>query len=262
MDPLQRPLSLRGAATGPLARDGGRVGVALFHGFTSGPLSVTPWAKALAAAGADVEVPLLPGHGTRWEDLVEVPAVRWREESRRTVDALFEDHGTVFAAGLSMGGTLALDVAAHRPVAGTVVVNPGLRFASPVAPFAGVLKHLVRSVAPIANDTVDPEADERAYPRTPVAAVEQLGLLQSAVRRQLSGIQAPVLAFRSTTDHVVPHSSITALARGLAPRLLTLRPLYNSFHVATLDRDAPVIHDESVDFMRRTLDPTPGDPHD
>lgn len=258
MDPQQRPLSLSGASDGPLASGRSRAAVALFHGFTSGPLSVTPWAKALAAAGADVDVPLLPGHGTRWEDLEHITASQWREAARRTVDALLSTHEHVFVAGLSMGGALALDAAAHRGVAGAVVVNPGLRFASPVAPLAGCLKHAVRTVSPIANDSVCPDADERAYPRTPVAGVQQVGRLQAAARRGLGHITAPVLAFRSTTDHVVPRSSITALSRGLAPGLLTLRPLYNSYHVATLDRDAPIIHAESIGFLAGLLDSAPG----
>lgn len=255
MDPQQRPLSLSGAPDGPLARGRGRgrAGVALFHGFTSGPVSVAPWAQALAAAGADVEVPLLPGHGTRWEDLEGVSAGQWREAARETVDALLSTHEHVVVAGLSMGGALALDAAARRPVTGAVVVNPGLRFASPAAPLAGWLKYVVRTVAPIANDTVSPEADEHAYPRTPVAGVQQVGRVQAAVRRGLPRITAPVLAFRSTTDHVVPASSITALARGLAPDLLTLRPLHHSYHVATLDRDAPIIHAESIGFLTGLL---------
>ncbi|HRO29405.1 MULTISPECIES: carboxylesterase [Micrococcaceae] len=247
----QRALSLHGADDGPLAASAGSgsTGVALFHGFTSGPVSVTGWARALASAGASVEVPLLPGHGTRWQDLRVVTAEEWRATARDTVDRLFARHDRVVVAGLSMGGALALDAAAHRSVSGVVVVNPGLRFASPAAPLARVLKYAVRSVAPIANDAARPGVDEQAYPRTPVAAVQQVGALQAAARAGLPAITAPVLAFRSTTDRVVPHSSMAALARGLAPGLLTVRPLYNSFHVATLDWDAGVIEDESVRFI-------------
>ena len=250
MHDSQQPLSLPGsscAATpeAPLAS----MAIALFHGFTSGPHSVTPWAHALAAAGARVEVPLLPGHGTRWEDLESVSAEDLRAAARDTVDALLSEHQEVAVAGLSMGGALALDAAAHRAVAAAVVVNPALRFASPLAPLAPLLRHAVRSVAPIADDTVRPDAQEHAYPRTPVAGVAQLGRLQATVRRGLSQIQAPVLAFASRTDHVVPARSLTALGHGLRPGLLTLRPLYNSFHVATLDWDAPLIHRESVQFL-------------
>jgi carboxylesterase len=253
MVPQQQPLSLCGIPEGPLAASGpsgsASTAVALFHGFTSGPLSVADWAHALAAAGADVEVPLLPGHGTRWEDLERVTAAEWRAVARQTVDGLLATHDRVFVAGLSMGGALALDAAAHRSVEGVVVVNPGLRFASPAAPLAGILKYAKRTVAPVANDARRPDVDEQAYLRTPVAGVQQVGVLQSAARAGLPRIDAPVLAFHSTVDHVVPHSSLGALARGLLPGLLTVRTLYNSYHVATLDWDAGIINDESIRFM-------------
>lgn len=254
MDPLQRPMTLGGAPDGVLARGPGSTAVALFHGFTSGPYSVAPWAKALAQAGADVEVPLLAGHGTRWEDLERVSAADWRATVRVTVDDLLATHEHVFVAGLSMGGALALDAAAHRPVAGAVVVNPALRFASAAAPLAGLLRLAARTVAPIANDTLRPDVDERAYPRTPLAGVRQIGAVQTAARRALPDVDAPVLAFRSTTDHVVPHSSMTALDRGLGPGLLTVRPLYNSYHLATLDWDAGLIHDESIASLSATVE--------
>ncbi|MFC7402140.1 alpha/beta hydrolase [Citricoccus sp. GCM10030269] len=259
MQSQQRPLSLSGAPDGPLVRGSGeaqydRPAVALLHGFTSGPLSLAEWATALAAAGADVEVPLLPGHGTRWHDLETVTAADWRSAVRETVDGLLASHQQVFVAGLSMGGALALDAAAHRRVAGVVLVNPALRFASPVAPLAWLLKHAVRSVAPIANDIVRPGGDEMAYPRTSVAGVQQVGTVQSAARAGLARIDAPVLAFHSTTDHVVPRSSMASLGRGLRPGLLSVRPLYNSYHVATLDWDAELIHRESVRFMAETTE--------
>ncbi|GAA1122434.1 alpha/beta hydrolase [Citricoccus alkalitolerans] len=254
MDSLQRPMTLSGAPDGVLARGPGSTAVALFHGFTSGPFSIAPWATALAQAGAAVEVPLLAGHGTRWEDLEQFTAADWRSIARQTVDDLLATHEHVFVAGLSMGGALALDAAAHRPVAGTMVVNPALRFASAAAPLAGLLRHAVRTVAPIANDTMRPGVDERAYTRTPLAGVRQVGAVQKAARLALPDIDSPVLAFRSTADHVVPHSSMTVLGRRLAPGLLTVRPLYNSYHVATLDWDAGLIHDESIAFMSATVD--------
>ena len=50
-------------------RRSGEAGVLVCHGFTGSPQSVRPWADHLAAQGLTVSLPLLPGHGTRWEDL-------------------------------------------------------------------------------------------------------------------------------------------------------------------------------------------------
>ena len=251
--PRERDAALRRAGSSPDA-------VLLIHGFTSGPRSVLPWAEALSDAGFPVSVPLLPGHGTRWEDLSRTPRAAWIAAVEREFDALQATHRRVFACGLSMGGTLALRLAAARGVAGVVVANPALTFANPAARFAGLLHRVRPTVPAIANDIALPGQDEGAYALTPVAAVRQLGLLMAETRVLLPRVDAPVLAYRSAVDHVVPESSIAALRAGLdgaprqgAPRQkrpLQVRPLPNSYHVATLDHDAATLFSGTIEFIR------------
>ena len=52
----------------PELTGGRRIGVLLSHGLTGNPVSMNPWGSYLAEQGYAVEVPLLPGHGTTWED--------------------------------------------------------------------------------------------------------------------------------------------------------------------------------------------------
>lgn len=238
--PEHRPFRLPAAAG---AADD--VAVVLLHGFTSGPASVRAWAEGLAAAGAHVRVPLLPGHGTHWRDLAATRADEIRAAVRAELDDALARHRRVVVGGLSMGGALALDAAAHRPVAAVLVVNPALRFGRPAALAAPVLRHAVPSVAAIAGDIADPDAREVAYDRTPVAGVAELGRIQRAARRGLGRITAPVTVFRSAVDAVVPASSHRTLLRGLRAAPVHVVPLPRSRHVATLDHDLPLIVDES-----------------
>src|SRR5690606_34792468 len=53
----------------PFRHERGETAVLLCHGFTGSPQSLRPWAEHLAGRGLTVSLPLLPGHGTRWEDL-------------------------------------------------------------------------------------------------------------------------------------------------------------------------------------------------
>src|SRR5579859_1859428 len=89
----------------------GRVGVLLCHGFTGSPQSLRPWARHLAEAGFRVSLPLLPGHGTRWKDLQSTTWQDWYAEVDKALRVLREDCDSVFVAGLSMGGGLALRLA-------------------------------------------------------------------------------------------------------------------------------------------------------
>ena len=50
--------------------DGGPAGVLVIHGFTGNPGSMRGLAEALAAAGFTVDLPRLPGHGTKVEDMI------------------------------------------------------------------------------------------------------------------------------------------------------------------------------------------------
>jgi carboxylesterase len=67
----------------------------------------------------------------------------------------------------------------------------------------------------------------------------------------LPRVTAPLLYFRSTVDHLVDDSSGPVITGKVSSREITERPLGNSFHVATLDNDAPQIFEESAAFIAR-----------
>ena len=230
--------------------DGPRIGVVLSHGFTGSPHGLRAWAHSFAAAGFAVRMPLLPGHGTSWQDLARTRWQQWHGALDEAYLELDADCDYVFSAGLSMGGALALRIAATRPVAGVVLVNPGLVIDDPRAPLAGILKLVMKSTPAIANDILKEGMDEGAYPRTPVAAAHELNKMFKDTLRMLPRVTAPVRVFRSTIDHVVSDSSIVALRRGLTHAPLELVRLENSYHVATMDNDAEQIFEGSVDFIR------------
>ncbi|MEE2522783.1 alpha/beta fold hydrolase [Pseudarthrobacter sp. J75] len=243
----------------PFRGDGPSVGVVLSHGFTGSPHGLRDWAAAFADAGFAVRMPLLPGHGTRWEELARTNWRQWHaalDEAYLELDAECEH---VFSAGLSMGGALALRIAATRPVAGVILVNPALRIDDPRSSIAGLLKFVLRSTPAIANDIMKEGMDEGAYPRTPVAAAHQLHLMFKDTVRLLPRITAPVRVFRSTVDHIVSDASMNLLRERLTGAPLDVSYLENSYHVATLDNDAHSIFTGSVDFIRRqaTTGPAP-----
>ncbi|GHD08849.1 alpha/beta hydrolase [Zhihengliuella salsuginis] len=225
--------------------------VLVIHGFTSSPASMRPWAEALLEDGYTVSLPVLPGHCTSWQDLARTPWTAWRTAVTTAYDELQRNHARVYVCGLSMGGALALDLAARRAPAALALVNPALTFANPTAHVAGALKLAVPSVAAIANDISRQGQDEHAYTRTPVAAVEQLGRIMRQAAASLPGVSAPTIVFRSTTDHVVPDTSIAVLDRrlGTPAGLRRFVSLENSFHVATLDHDADTIFTETLRFF-------------
>lgn len=235
------------------AHEGGPTGVLLCHGFTGSPQSLRPWAEYLAEAGLGVSLPRLPGHGTTWQEMARTRWEDWFAEVDRSFDELQARSDEIFVMGLSMGACLALRLAELRgsAVRGLVLVNPSLTADNKVM-FAIIpaVKYLVPSVKGIASDIKDPESVEAGYDRTPVKAAATLPGLWKITRQHLDALTQPVLAFRSTTDHVVGPASLQLLRQALPASQLVVRELANSYHVATLDHDAEAIFAGSLEFVR------------
>jgi len=235
------------------SHDGTRVGVLLSHGFTGSPASMRPWAEYLHEQGYAVSVPRLPGHGTVWQDLQRTTYADWFDEVERAFEKLRSECDLVFVAGLSMGACLVLDLAAARgrDVAGIIVVNPSVSTERLDVKLLPVMKHVVPAFPGIADDIKKPGVTERGYSRTPLKAAHSVMQGMKATRERLPEVTQPLLAFRSREDHVVPASSSRHLLSSVSTRDLEERVLEDSYHVATLDNDAPVIFSVSADFVRR-----------
>ncbi|MEZ0581023.1 alpha/beta hydrolase [Nocardioides sp. MH1] len=237
----------------PELTGGRRVGVLLSHGFTGSPVSMRPWGRYLADQGYGVRVPLLPGHATTWQDLNTKTWTDWYGALSAELDTMLAEHDAVVVGGLSMGGALVLRLAADHPddIAGVMLVNPAVATKRLDVKLLPVLKHLVGSFPGIANDIKLPGAEEHGYTRTPLKAIHSLIASWKPLVADLPAVKAPLIYFRSTVDHVVDEASQPLILDGISSTDVEVVPLPESFHVATLDNDAPTIFERSAEFVAR-----------
>ncbi len=257
VDPTAAPLTVEAR---PELTGGRRIGVLLSHGFTGSPVSMRPWGEHLGNLGYGVRVPLLPGHGTRWQDLNTKRFADWSDALTRAFDELRAEHDAVVVGGLSMGGALALRLAADRPddVAGVMLVNPAVAIGRLDVKLLPVLKHVVPAFPAIANDIKKPGVEEHGYPRTPLKAIHSLMRAWKPLRADLGAVTAPLIYFRSAEDHVVDDLSQPIILDGVASTDVTVVMLPESYHVATLDNDAPTVFEQSAQFIARVTATRPG----
>jgi carboxylesterase len=241
------------AGAEPFSASGGRRGALVLHGFTGNPFSIRPVASALADAGLTVEAPLLPGHGTSVDDMIETS---WSDWSAAAEDSYLDLAGRcekVVVVGLSMGGTLSCWLGERHPeIAGLVLVNPLVR-SIPVDQV-----DLLRSMAEagetlmdgIGSDIAQPDVTELSYRQTPIRPL--LSLLEAAdeVGAKLADITCPVLLFSSRDDHVVPSATGDDIVAALGHRCERVW-LDRSFHVATLDYEREEIQKRASEFVIR-----------
>jgi carboxylesterase len=249
-DAAAQPLTI---AARPDLTGGRRVAVLLSHGFTGSPVSVRPWGEHLGERGYGVAVPRLPGHGTSWRDLNQHRWDDWYGEVTRVFDQLCLDHDAVVVGGLSMGAALALRVAEEHPdrVAGLTLVNPAVASGRLDLKLLPVLKHVVPSFPGISDDIKKPGVSEGAYTRTPLKAIHSFVRTWPTLVADLPRVTCPLLLFRSVEDHVVDDRSAPLIVDRVGSDDVTEVTLHDSYHVATLDHDAPTILEQTAAFVAR-----------
>ncbi|MFJ3085587.1 alpha/beta fold hydrolase [Streptomyces sp. NPDC086838] len=237
----------------PFRHEGGEVGVLLCHGFTGSPQSLRPWAEYLAERGLTVSLPLLPGHGTRWQDMQVTGWQDWYAEVDRELRGLLERCARVFVFGLSMGGALALRLAAKHgdAVGGLVLVNPANKVHGLAAHALPVVRHLVPTTKGLVSDIALEGVAEVGYDRVPLHAAHSVRTFFRLVDGDLPQVTQPLLLLHSPQDHVVPPADSARILSRVSSTDVREVLLEQSYHVATLDHDAKRIFDESLAFIGR-----------
>jgi carboxylesterase len=240
------------AGAEPMSVEGGPVGVLVLHGFTGNPQSIRPLADAFAAAGYGVEMPLLSGHGTRVEDMLDTTWIDWSSDAEAAYQRLADRSEQVVVAGLSMGGSLTCWLATRHPeLAGIICVNPATQAAAEVRVFVESLIADGQEVMDgLGSDVADPASPESAYPQTPLRPLRSLFEAATEIQPDLGRIACPLLLFTSPEDHVVPPADSDYLASqvsGPVERVSCDR----SYHVATIDYDRDLIIERSLEFVAK-----------
>ncbi len=236
-----------------------RIGILLAHGFTGSPASLRPLSEMLAKRGFAVELVRLPGHGTHFRDMMRTRYADWSGEVEAGLARLSARSERVVALGLSMGGTLVLDVVSRAPssVAGIVTINaPVLDREGILVKLAPFLEHVLplvpASAAGLArNDIAKPGMNELAYSWVPAKAGNSLVREFPRIRAALPNLTAPALIAYSRNDHSVPPENSKAILRLLGGKDVTELALDRSYHVATLDYDLDLIEERVTAFADR-----------
>ncbi len=201
---------LPGARTIDLQEEGSH-GVLLLHGFGDTPQTLDLLARRLGKYGYSVLAPLLPGHGRTMESFGKSRANDWIAEAKDAYLDMRTRHDTVSVVGLSMGGALAVLLAAERTeIPALVLIAPYLgmpvllRAAAATHWLWGKLAGEVNARNPKSiHDPIEREKN-LAYGGVTGRELHELWAIVRRARKALMNVRAPTLIIQSREDPRCP----------------------------------------------------------
>ncbi len=235
----------------PFDFPGGDTGVLLIHGFTGSPAHMRLIGEDLKDRGFAVRGVLLPGHGTKPEDMAKASWQDYIQCVREQAKDMRQHCKTLAVAGLSMGGCLALILAeqmeADACAAIAAPMNTTARFRS-LAPLAAPFLPMIHKKADGARDTLIADYDI-GYDSYPTKSVHALNVIIDRAKRDLSLIRCPVLAIQSRKDATVTQDSPEIILSGVSSQVKEQLFLDNAPHVCTISPEYPRISEKLAAFL-------------
>ena len=189
-----------------------------------------------------MRAPLLPGHGRTLAQFDATPRAAWLDAARAELFAMRARYDSAALGGLSMGGALAVMLAADVPDIPSLVL---------IAPYLAMPRHLrwlgasapawSDRVGPISARTVesirDPQEREAnlAYGAVTGRAVRELALLVRAARRAVKRVTAPTLLIQSEEDNRISRESAERAFAAIGARKKRLVFTRGAGHIITVD---------------------------
>jgi carboxylesterase len=233
-----------------------------------------PLGQDLAAAGWHTCGTLLPGFGAEIGSLGRYTRVDWLKAVRRDWHAQVEAHHPNILVGYSMGGALALNLAAELKPDGLVLIAPFLKIPGLLPRLVPLLRYFVPDLRPYEKaDLSDPQI--RAQLRTmlngadlddpqvqaavrqqvslPLRTLHEILRLGAGAAQQASLVDVPTLILQGVQDATVPPAGTRRLVPKLGRARMVYQELEGGHHVVDPAQEGYESLSQSVLSFAETL---------
>lgn len=242
----------------------------LIHGLGGTAYDLGSLGKVLEERAVYISTPLLPGHGTQPQDLLQVHWQDWVMSMRAEYRRLQQEFDEVLIAGVCLGGLVALEVARQENHQGKLALYaPPLYIDGWSVPKNAFLRHLVYWLPGFAKRMKVPECEpygiknerirraiqkrfERQesfhYSYIPLACVREVDRLRRHLSAKLSEIRCQTLVVHAREDELTSLRSARHLRRNLGGKVEVM-PLTNSYHMVMVDSERGDVLARSLRFF-------------
>ncbi|MBI3715122.1 MAG: alpha/beta fold hydrolase [Betaproteobacteria bacterium] len=246
--------------------------VLLLHGLAGSSLEVARLGQILQQSGLSVHGPDIPGFAyatpeTPWQD--------WAAFARREYQRLAGEYRTVSVVGVSMGATLALELATHEQVTALVLLSaamgydgwatPWYRFLLPVAKLIPFHQRYRLSESepygvknPALRSMVKKMLLERKQSVVGGESISLDQLLQGdalirQVRSRLDLVNDPLLILHPVEDEAVHPRHAQFVFDNVSSEDKELILLGDCYHMITVDNERDTVYYETDMFIKRCI---------
>lgn len=248
-------------------------GVLLVHGLTGAPTEMKLVAKQLHRQGYSVYAPLLAGHGVDRETLIKTRWQDWQQSVQTAAEALARETKEVFAAGICVGGKLAMMAAHQCPglFQAVAIYSPCFRYDGWNVPFYYPL--LSRNISWLSripfldrlsfNETesigikddrlrrlMENMTAEGVIENFPGKGLVEMHRLGKALKKTLPHMCTPTLILHAAEDDLSGPNNARIIAANIsAPH--ELHWIEDSYHMIHVDRQHGKVADLTAAFFER-----------
>ncbi len=231
-------------------------GALLIHGFAGTPPELVRLGRHLSARGWRCHAPALAGHALTPEAHAATTWRDWAASAQTALDELRAECESVAVVGQSMGGAMALHLAATNPDIGAVAA-----LATPIwvrdwrLRLLPALRHVVRWHAPSGDIDLhdqDAIAELWSYERRSTRSIMEFNRFIRHTGRELVSVRAPVLLIHGGGDRTVDPANMEDIRRGLVcSQAVETLLLPRSGHGLSVDVDREQVNERVAAWLQR-----------
>jgi len=237
---------------GPFYFEGSKIGILLIHGGGGGTCAdLKPLAEDLHIKGGyTISVPLLPGYGTKPEDLKSIQINDWKTFLKKELSKIKDRCDKIVVGGHSMGGVLTLILAKDYSLDAIFTISTPIGIQSYLFYLVPFFRIFVK------YHNIDSEQFKKdtngkwvGYDKIPLNLATKMKKLIKEVKISLSNIKCPALIFQGRLDSDIKRNSMDYIFKNIKSKIKRKVWLENNSHPILDSQDHDQIVLEIVKFI-------------